>query len=234
MSLVINSNEWWWAFRISNDWNYPDFSQILIIPNDTIWTWTIDNQWSVYTVNWTPVNEESNEIIAPACFSSATDIGVCRMSAWSDWWSESSSFTRTYRLWLNKPLSAWLTIWKNIIFWIWGTEWWWSVSNTTYSCSIRLTLVFRLLHTDWTLTDIWTRTHTFSYNVYWWTNRMYAPWQFWISTNWVVSQEWDIVVVDATVYAFWWNRNFRRWWIVFWYTLGNWPSTAKWIQISVE
>lgn len=231
MSLVLNTNDSQ-PYKYSSG-NYPDFNQIILTPWESTyshWT-TIDNWPTAYSVNGTKVNELTSFIVAPVCFSSVTNSWLSKISIHNSSWTQANW---TIRLWLQQSLEAWLLIWKHNDFYLmsyyfqWNSSW----SNKTWNTSWSVTP--KILHTDWTLTQITSFSGSSSGTQYNGSNENVVNTKYHSETNWIVSQEWDNIVADISINSstnYSWNIY---WEIRLWYFLWNWVSTVKWIQVSVD
>lgn len=237
MSLVLNTNASWWAYRVSNEecnapW-YPDFNQLLLKPNipsrHTLSSQTFPTTWDVVKlVNWTPINFWSEDIYAPICFQWDW--------AWNwIWWTSDLSWsawtTYSVRFWIPYQMEAWKIIGKEI-YWMVA----YSSSNNPSAKTFSITVW--LLHSDWTISKLPTITKDVpSYGYSSWVVVEYNQ----SNANWLTTQVWDYVIAEL-VYSMSVsseNMSFWRWWWrqVQWF---SWVwSTANScrplpIQISIE
>lgn len=241
--LTLNTNAWWeniWN-RVSNSflWWYPDFKQILLKPSSGF---SASN--NVLSVNWTIVNNICSRLSEAREFI---------------WTSTASNYGWT---WVYEPWFITNTTWNNkecnfqdaIFTTLWQFEWWEVVwkeiyikcNARTYSNSTAIItswwnwhkISIWLLHTDWSITIIWTATKYVNFNHS--SATMSEKREQIIETNWVVAQEGDRII-----WICWWNylvnvsNTSSNFWIYtdFWY---DWSaSSSMWtactpIQISID
>lgn len=247
MSLVLNTNAsgggW---YTITNEFidNYPDVkNSILMCP--VIWTGqtseiqtnaTITSLPAILNVNWTPVNFLVKQICFPEYLTWIN---------WTDfWWRWTSwpnaSWNCTFRYWFDKALNWWETVWKKIIFPICA------ISYSQYapgSWIFSWTQDVKLLHTDWTLTSVW--SCTIQYNFANWLKEIISWWNYahlWMPIkdrlkvmefSWVVAQQWDLVVVDCSFATP--TTTDRSIWLWFWRIYSTDDSARQWLlQISID
>lgn len=253
MSLVLNTNlsggGW---YEISNDFLdiYPDIKNKILF---SFWNWlafssTAITSWNyVAEINWTKINYRWTSIVAPEYYTSVN---------WNDQWpvyfwnTVVSTWTFQKRFWLPTKMNWWEIIWKEIIWWFLWVFWysyfmdWWTFSQKVW-----------LLHTDWTITYIWELSYTIT-SVWYWERTyfntvrenggsiqscLYPTSRTWwnrIIWNWVVAQEWDLIICDLTLWithinASWWTQYTT--WIFFWYnftTVDNFRNIP--LQISID
>lgn len=256
--LVLNTNEQWWWYSLSNNiiWNYPDFRDSILL-----WLWcgryynfsiiNFNNWKIVKTVNWTPINWRITTVVEPYNYTWSVSWWSYSPSIfWTSWGSNLWTFTLSKRYWLNIPLPWWKTLWKNIKIQTPSPIW----DNYPYDFNWTLKVDIKLLHSDWTLTLIWWTTFTYTYS--WVSNSYMIPissytewdttsnqyvincstppsWNEIISTAWVLSTEWDLIVVELVLNVNSFN-NYRcgvaRWYA---YTPID-AQRATPIQISIE
>ena len=215
MSLVINSNETWmikYSDTVFDGWSwYPDFNQILIKPS--FWQ-IVALPSAVETVNWTAIHNLSSNIREDTRNYCPSDywqwwIAVC-------WWRTSWSSTVSNLLVATpKSLTAWKTVWKEIIYaWIL-----WTASSADYIKERAW-----ILHTDWSITYM-TEEQTLSPKNTWMeygasgantvNNLFYDFVSLKMTTSWFVTAEGDRIVVNISMQR---SSNSNRWWFVwFWH-----------------
>ena len=240
--LVLNTNEWWNWIKTSNKildlWTYPDFNQILIIPESVSWTDTN----VAFSVNWTNVNRLSLSINSLtydmwALWTNANvwgsnEIWRVQIGNTSSW----SSHTTT-SVWMFWQFSWWEIVWKNI-YSILKMRYWRVANNSwTHSCTVSWTINIQMLHSDWTKTLIWTitipgTTKSWSFGAS--QTTIEKIWEYKVSTSWIVASQWDTIVADFSVDVSV-NWTYSWWWLTFW-TL--WSISPMYmptpIQISIE
>lgn len=219
--LVLNTNnQGGGGYTLSNEFleMYPDFqNSILVIPPTSV-NWTLPE---THSVNGTKINFRSWTLTAPNFWNNSTDAG--RISIW--WWSWANyDRTTNFRVWIPNKLNWWEIIWKKLIWWVaWvftSSQWW---SSTTMSVRIdKLDYIVKLLHSDWTLTTIWTVAIT-GEALSWMYANQERYYQYdnvkTVETSWVVAQEWDLIVVDydvkihcqTTSTSYWGTGNLLLW-----------------------
>lgn len=200
MSLVINANNLqsvWFVVSNSVLNPYPDLlNSILIIPPSlTINNQTIASLPAVKTVNWTPVNYFSKKVVAPEFFTSTTNYDDIVLKSPSVW-NTTTTFTANFRVWVDAWLFWWEVVWKSIIAWFvkaFISDW--KIENTYININ-NFSITPKLLHTDWTLTSIWTLVVATNYQT---ITGDESPIIASTTTSWVVASEWDLIVADYTL-----------------------------------
>lgn len=215
MSLVLNSNDSWqlkesfWAI-----W-YPDINQVLLKPiawqsrlgswqvSDISESWNENKEWA--NINWTIINYLCNKLFSPYMFI----WGGSNFWYWTNGIiTNSAGTTASYRIWIKWWFLWWEIVGKDLI--------WRSViannnSNKNHVNRIHYAKI-RLLHLDWTFTDIWELWNPtsavapdfFDNNIFYYNGNNYTACAVKLlhtTTNWVVAQEWDWVVADVYVEA---------------------------------
>lgn len=210
--LVLNTNEWWWMYYLANEylWKYPDFkNNFICVPYRSSFWWASWAEWIVWTwiqqkeyvksVNWTYINSRIWSLAEP----------YYRVQDWADtniymqqtWWNNNDY----QRIWFQKPMSWWEIIWKEIVWWIHRIHFFWTTSWTPTS-SCKFSYVVKLLHTDWTLTTIWSLSREVNAQQMTASTDFFNTPQKWqikqYSWSWVVAQAWDYLVVDFEVESY--------------------------------
>lgn len=242
--------------------NYPDFDNILIKWNGQtvgVWTHNVEDLETEFTVWWTSINniwETLNRytLLNGSIWTSG--------NVWSNNWlicyangiNSYENISVTYRVWLLWELPAWKIVWKKVtVFTICmgGNLNWYGGNNITYVIFKNIKYKIRVLHSDWTFTDVWdvvyienwTKEVSFGQNVggYWFQYLI----DYWYSTknfNWVTTVTWDRIVCDIFLDVSLKDRDNAGKqicaWILPWYAWSlesisskNWPKP---IQISIE
>jgi hypothetical protein len=204
--LTLNTNAWWnWGYSLSNkevSTIYPQVEDnILIYPELEYYS---SSRPTAFSVNWTVVNAICWIYIMPTYSeiktSPATDSST---RYYPPVWSVSS--VDTFRVWLQTPLTPWITIWKTIVI----PNFYYAVGTSTHSSSELLIKVW-VLHSDWSITYLTQNSlaNTFDNNSNRWVNYniqvWYTPsyiWYYWktplvVKTIWIIIQEWDYVIVE--------------------------------------
>lgn len=253
MSLVLNTNDNWQLKESYWFIWYPDINQILLKPiawKYRLWVFIPEEAWEVWNsskvwanINWTIINYLCNKLVSPYMF-----IGSPENWYWCTWIITNTSSNATYRIWIEWWFSWWEIIWKDLRRRSMISN---ASANHTHQNHVHYAKV-RLLHLDWTLTDVWDLWSmtaqapdfyddtTFYYNSSNYTTCNVKMLQ--TITSWVVAQAGDRVVADVYVESsasviFWhdWaNQNNA-------YTSVNYTPIIKntWlipnpIQVSVE
>lgn len=209
MSLVLNSNEnWTLKESVWFIW-YPDVNQILLKPiawNEVLWirtpsecaeVWSTTKVW--ININWTIVNYLCQKLVSPYMFL-WWNANYWYWSCWCiKWWWNS------YRIWINWWFSWWEIIWKDL-------RWKSVIANNdatqTHSNKIHYAKV-RLLHQDWTFTDIWELWSMTAQAPDYWNDKIFyynynnftacAIKMLQTTTSWIVAQAGDRVVADVYI-----------------------------------
>lgn len=258
MSLVLNTNQSWGGwYELSNEflWRYPDFKESLLLYFNKILRFEIGqnivNTWTfVAEINNTKINYWSWTLIAPNYFywknnSNTSETTPC--------WFAFPQPNFTKRIWICKQLNWWEIIWKKVIFW---RPLWILVTNNYKTNTATIKYTVRLLHQDWTLTNVsekifniwegqsWSTTIVSYFDDKPYTSQVsdffynsVLEWTSLVEWSGVVAQEWDYVVVDVEwtwlTFSGTWSNQFM--WVFFWYESTNNPSRRiEPIQISVE
>lgn len=190
---------------------YPDFKNSALIsplPFQVNSSATPETLPAVKIINWTRINERAWTLVAPNYRTTTwEDINIqFKCTGYNN-----NTWSWSYRVWIPYQLSWWEVVWKEICWWLTSmTIWTFNVSNQQKQ--LKLTCIVKLLHSDWTLTEVWrlvwdtwrisdnssSRSKTF-------TNQ---DWKFiWVSSSWITAQEWDYIVVDYELYLYA-NLNF--------------------------
>lgn len=182
---------------------YPECDDhILIYPE--LANYSASNLWTAFEVNWTPVHALSwvyeaphnLHLTIPTAQQSAYLIPPCsKISLYN--------INLLFRVWIETPLQAWLTIWKQIIFPVlYGTG--------SYITELSLQVKVWLLHTDWTIdyiatNDYWNAIYNGAKLRYWtdynYSNLNWDWWNWWksntvITWSWMTTVEWDRIIVE--------------------------------------
>lgn len=251
--LVLNTNEWWMApYVIANRqlfWWFPDFSKNIFLTYRAVFATsqqsaiqTIDNIWSIETINWTPINFYCEEVAEPYNF------------IWINWsWEDpsavnyfygSTSFPittdytlrATFRIWTRYWIEGGIHVWKNIIWKISRVRF---LGDTSYRLSWYITAKPWLLHSDWTIEYFWTMTrddgkdHTGSQIFYYPDNIKFQN----IIGDWLITQNGDRFIVDYSVYEkcarnLTWSAYVMWLYVPALYAIRN--ENFDWIQISID
>lgn len=201
--FVLNTNQsggGWYIISNENIKTFPDFKNSILFSLE--WSTIVSlnstpqTNGEVLDVNWTKVNQWNGTLVAPDYYTSVNDSGDILF-----WYSSWSAWSCSFRIWLDYKFNWWETIWKQIAA---GVYWFYYIINGWFSRTVLWTLTVepKLLHSDWTLTSIWTvqfsgtvsssnsGTITSAVST---TERIKG-----VSTNWVVALADDILVVDYT------------------------------------
>lgn len=263
MSLVLNTNAsggGWYTLSNESLWMFPDFqnsAQFFIdwIIGTTHWYTTSDWHY-VANINWTKINDRCMNIVAPDYYT-----WVNTNHLWMCWiimyWQASTidTYSISRRFAIYDQLNWWEIVWKKIIFPFVVSEY--AGSTWNYSKQGKYTYTVQLLHSDWTLTDIATKTHTYGMSniSLWssWTQRIILDgtrvsqslsrmsmqnvvWDTLYTWNWVVASAWDYLClkIDLTEANAWsWDTLYN--WINFWfkYTSEDWER-YKPVEVSLD
>ena len=248
MSLVINSNEAGADYVIANN-NFvdvfPEISKnIYLMPKsiEIAWIWLTPSSLPIIeTVNWTPINWYFNVGVEPynviwINWQNVNDIIVCAYATASNtsWTTYKSS---TVRFATQFSLNEWDIIWKTVM--MKAIKFWTRSWTTQYPTTWYVSVLLRILHTDWTLTNIcdlqrpertwnWNRSDfTFSEL----ENLLKFTW------NWIVAQSGDRIVADISLYQKNTQTMNSDWYSVridFWYLFSVWVQGFWWIQVSIN
>lgn len=246
--LVLNTNEWnenaLWRMSNKEFLSYPDFEQILLMPPWMI-SWHTQTDWTI-SVYWIPIHAYCSDIYQAQYNNwtiwTSADIWWLAWVAWATT-TPSTAWTVYWRFASNFKLKWWEIIWKSII-WTCSLN---STSSFTWqSWNMSAIIKFYLIHSDWTMSTIWTSdtitrstratAQIYSNSVeYWWHKHR----SFNISTSWIVAQEWDVLMFEIefqhSVSSYTWNSTTSyqmTFWSAWWW---SWPETiATPIQISIE
>lgn len=229
------------------EYPYPDFdNSVLIMPKTTgiygtadsfDWTSTVTLRNNVYN----NIALMSDSLLLDSEKRNTTDSWTGRMiwfSQTEQLWDSNKTFDKQYTCkyisFGNVP--AWSIVGKYIYWMILSslastTGGWTTSSVRTINYNFQIKVLVQLLHTDWTLTNVWnsgwitivsgsrfkngTTYNTFNN----WYKKIYS-----INTNWVVALEWDMIVVSYTVRDYWTvsaSWSYTQWWtlthtIMFW------------------
>jgi len=252
MSLVLNTNtSWWWAYQLSNSdiWvSYPQFeNNCILFAQVSLENW--NEIQTAYSVNWTAVNFITWVLEAPWCFQIADYTWAADHIPWWYYiWNINTLPSNTIRIWTREAVSAWLTIWKTVVF----PQLLQRSANSSVNRLSSITYKVWLLHSDWTISYIATKTITsgtmqyinmfpstwdwsvwksfssYYYKNFWYTNEVSR-------TNWIVSQEWDYIIAEIVLpsdeYATF------NWYLFFWTVVPYWnilTTTNRVFQISID
>lgn len=251
MSLVLNTNKsWWWGYQLSNGeiWvSYPQFENNCILFAQV----SLDN-WSTiptaYTVNWTAVNFMTWVLEAPSCFQIADYTwNASNIPWWYYIWNVWNLPSNIIRIWTKEPISAWMTIWKTVVF----PQLLQRSASTSTTRLTDITYKVWLLHSDWTISYIatttittWTTKSIYMLPTTWdWTTwrdfTSYYYQKFWETnqvsmTSWIVSQAWDYIIAEIVFPS---NYTQFYWYLFLWTVVPYWnllTTTNRVFQISID
>lgn len=243
--LVINSNSNWENVYSNQmlEYKYPDFQSLLIWlsnrPSLWLWDWNLHEdtvEQTAFTYKWInfawssiPLEDPKYRLesswSARGFVFTKTQNGVP-----TNWWSwTDSNQTRILRYLLQWEIEEWKIIWKHI-FWkfnfyshkSWNPWWWSSSAAITFSFTYSLKIAVKILHSDWTITQIWEQTidlwsssWTWAWSGANWTTPN-SQFVYDIETNWIVAQTGDKVFVEFTFNWSWHMRSTNQY--QYWYS----------------
>ena len=197
--LVIDSNQAWWFDRKSNFmiWWYPDFSKLLVKPQETV----SPTSWTYFQLYWIDIHWIASNLSENTYYkwtSTASTYWQFTVFGSSCQWNktyasyDTITTTQIKRVLIPWMLQGWEIIWKEILYD-------WSITQSSnYSAmnwKAMMKAVVQLLHSDWTLTDVWEIYFLNQTSFSSITSKTYICKNY-IQTNWVVAQAWDYVVVS--------------------------------------
>lgn len=267
--LVLNTNNWWeiaipkWVKS-----TFPDFGQILFVPNIMWLKWAqrvvmissnydaspdmgyyvplSNNAWITADANnviktvWTVKINCFSQLVQPKTYYNWNSLWKWVWNNGSiQWESAGATWTKTYWFRCAYPIELewWKIVGKRII---WDAPYTFYY-NTSYTPRLDMSITISLLHSDWTVSQIWTSSFSDT-DITWLSSNVYClrHHYFDITTQWVESQDWDLVIVEYNIAA--WAMS----WVIFWntgpnnlraYQDWNYSYNYTWclpMQISIE
>ena len=253
--FVINSN--WQKVAIVNQnllqyANYPDPKNALIKWNGIVqanvsWTLTPANFSADLIVWWTPINSIGEnfpvDLIKTGTFATNATLGGNTPISFQAGTSQ-NEIDLTFRVWTLWQLTAGQSVWRNIRFFNYVNYWYNNASYTTTITPKNISYTAKLLHTNWTLTTIWTVNVISDWSTAYATTstKLFAEISGFFSWTFtpVVAQDGDRIVVDIRINVL--KVCTINTPDVFWLYPWNTCTTAQWnssagnhsIEISVE
>lgn len=161
--LVINANnaQEWFILSNSQLWIYPDLRANLFLSLDTLFYQTENSTpattSAIETIWGTNINRYSARFLMPEYLTWLSSWDACPI--WILSWSPDTSYhAQSIRIWLEYWFVGGEIVWEEIV-WGWIVSMAASLSTLSNVKCNSVIFTIQLLHTDWTLTQIATKTY---------------------------------------------------------------------------